>query len=316
MYPSRALFHPLASMLALAALLLPLSSGESFAQDCATLEKPVMAARAAGDLPGVNAAVAAAKSSAGVCSGDDLRRIAHLGALAYYDKAIAQELTNEQRKDLLEQGLKISAPWKMSATLAQLEAESKNYARAAELYQNALDDIADAKLNPVSPGEKVIESIFRKAEEVALLSSSYVKRANHRGEPGGLIDGLRGFSAQKVAIPVQFVYREATFTPDGMKAAKDMADFLRQKAYSEITLIGHTDKRGSRAYNIELSQARAKALADFLMANGFTGKIKVAGKGFDAPYVSDGSLQLTQEEIWQRDRRVELIRPATPAASE
>ena len=152
MCPSRALYHPLASMLALAALLLPLSSGESFAQDCATLEKPVMAARAAGDLPGVNAAVAAAKSSAGVCSGDDLRRIAHLGALAYYDKAIAQELTNEQRKELLEQGLKISAPWKMSATLAQLEAESKNYARAAELYQNALDDIADAKLNPVPPG--------------------------------------------------------------------------------------------------------------------------------------------------------------------
>lgn len=316
MYPSRTLFHPRNAALALAALLLPLSSSQSFAQDCAALEKPVTTARAAGDLPGVDAAVAAAKSSAGICPASGLARIAHLGALAYYDKAIAQGLTNDQRKDLLEQGLKISAPWKMSATLAQLEAESKNYARAAELYQSALDDIADVSLNPVPPDKNVIASIFKKAEEVALLSSSYVKRANHRGEPGGLIDGLRGFSAQKVAIPVQFVYREATFTPDGMKAAKDMADFLRQKAYSEITLIGHTDKRGSRAYNIELSQSRAKALADFLVANGFTGKIKVAGKGFDEPYVSDGSLQLTQDEIWQRDRRVELIRPATPAASE
>src|SRR5690606_39431642 len=48
------------------------------------------------------------------------------------------------------------------------------------------------------------------------------------------------------------------------------------------TVIGHTDRIGSEAYNQSLSEQRARTVADYLIAKGlFADKVRAEGRGED-----------------------------------
>ena len=69
-----------------------------------------------------------------------------------------------------------------------------------------------------------------------------------------------------------------------------------------VHVVGHTDSRGTAAHNDALSKARAKAVADYLAANGVTAsKLMSAGKGESMP-VADN----TTADGRARNRRVEI----------
>ena len=53
-------------------------------------------------------------------------------------------------------------------------------------------------------------------------------------------------------------------TPDGERAATDLAAMVRQQQLTAIHLIGHTDNIGSYSYNDKLSLARAETVRTFL----------------------------------------------------
>ena len=283
---------------------------EAQSAQCAALERDVMEARASGDLARVQTSVKALGGAVGVCSARETEAIRRLAALAYFDRAIAKATPETDRETLLREGLKLERPWKMSATLADLEYVHGNFATATSLYQDALDDMRDEAANPVRPSDTVFKKIIKRAEEAALLAPVYVSRMDKkRGGPGGLAStDWRGFTVKKMSVPIQFKYNETVFTDDGEKAAKDMLSYLSQQGVTSITLIGHTDHTGARDYNLKLSADRAKAVASFLKINGFTGTVSTTGKGFDAPFEDDGSLALSKEQRDQINRRVELER--------
>ena len=55
------------------------------------------------------------------------------------------------------------------------------------------------------------------------------------------------------------------------------------------TVIGHTDRLGSDAYNQALSEQRARTVADYLIAKGlFADKVRAEGQGESSP-VTGGS---------------------------
>lgn len=64
-------------------------------------------------------------------------------------------------------------------------------------------------------------------------------------------------------------------------AAAMMSDRLK----NELFLIeGHTDRKGSEAFNLRLSEARAKAVLSFLESEGVsTDRLTAIGKGFSIP---------------------------------
>ena len=75
------------------------------------------------------------------------------------------------------------------------------------------------------------------------------------------------------------------------------ADILR------VEIGGHTDARGSAAYNRALSQRRADAVRDFLIAEGVAGeRLDAVGYGEDVPKQAGRG-----EAVWAVNRRVELL---------
>ncbi|ASP19526.1 putative lipoprotein YiaD [Antarctobacter heliothermus] len=76
-------------------------------------------------------------------------------------------------------------------------------------------------------------------------------------------------------------------------------------AYPNTTsqVIGHTDSDGDAAYNLDLSQRRAQAVANVLLSEGVPrGRVSVIGRGEDQPIASN----LTAEGKAQ-NRRVEIV---------
>jgi outer membrane protein OmpA-like peptidoglycan-associated protein len=216
----------------------------------------------------------------------------------------------DQLETSLTESLFYHRLWQALATLGDLKSDSRQFADAARRYDEALQVIADEELTPTPPQEEVIASIFRKAEENRLLAPQYVTSARSRtGDPAGLAArSIRGFIPTKVAIPVTFEYNSDAFTEQGLAAARDMLDYLKAQGAPSIILIGHTDPRGSDAYNQTLSDRRAQALRRFLSENGYVSEIEAIGKGESEPFKPDDPARYSEEERWQMDRRVELRR--------
>ena len=70
-----------------------------------------------------------------------------------------------------------------------------------------------------------------------------------------------------------------------------------------VEVQGHTDERGSRMYNQDLSQRRAEAVVRFLVKDGIKRKrLEAIGYGEDEP-----KMQGHNEQSWAANRRVQFM---------
>jgi OmpA-OmpF porin, OOP family len=100
---------------------------------------------------------------------------------------------------------------------------------------------------------------------------------------------------------IEFESAKAVLTGKG-KAILDEALPLIKQSSSAIEIAGHTDSRGSPLTNQNLSQARAEAVRDYLVANGIDAKrLKAVGYGPSRP-VADNDTREGQ----QKNRRIEF----------
>ena len=87
-------------------------------------------------------------------------------------------------------------------------------------------------------------------------------------------------------LSLNFELGSANLTPTARGNAKAFAEALMRPelATRKIMIEGHTDAIGSRESNLDLSQRRAQAVADFLTQNGVSAeRLEVKGYGFDQP---------------------------------
>jgi outer membrane protein OmpA-like peptidoglycan-associated protein len=120
-------------------------------------------------------------------------------------------------------------------------------------------------------------------------------------------------SRDRLRLAVPFDFNSAGLT----SAAKQQLDFLGSALESPeisdvyIELAGHTDERGTREYNLDLSQRRVQSAKNYLLAN-FTidaSRIIEAGYGESRPIIPNAR----SEAEHAANRRVE-IRPLREAA--
>ena len=103
-------------------------------------------------------------------------------------------------------------------------------------------------------------------------------------------------------ITVLFDYDDDTLKEESLEELFTISRLM--KANSKYTLLveGHADERGTREYNLALSERRAKAVEDFLTATGVSSfNIEVVGYGEEMPV--DNS---SNETAWSKNRRAEL----------
>ncbi len=225
------------------------------------------------------------------------------------EAAMQAGATAESQKANLEATLQYNRLWQVLAMLGDVEAGSGNTEAASRRFQESLEVIADENLTKSPPPKDVIRAIFKKAETQRLLSASYVPAPRNRaGVPTGLgARGVRGFVPTARAVPITFLVDSVDFDDKGQAAVIDLAFQLKARNSPDVTLVGHTDPRGTNAYNQSLSERRAKAVKDFLQKQNYAGRITTAGRGEDERFQPDDVSQYSDEQRFQMDRRVELI---------
>ena len=100
-----------------------------------------------------------------------------------------------------------------------------------------------------------------------------------------------------------FATDSASVRPDLRSDLNAVASSLLKYPNSRIEVIGHTDNTASQAYNQDLSQRRASAVANVLISSGVpAGRIAAYGRGEDQPIASNLSASGRAQ-----NRRVEII---------
>jgi len=200
----------------------------------------------------------------------------------------------------------------------------------------ALVACADVNTPTTNPNQRTTASAGIGAIAGALLGASRADSKKERSENiikgavvGGIAGGLIGSQLDKQAAELQaeisddriqiintgevlivrmpqdilFPVDSAALQPTLRSDLGALANNLQRYPGSTVEITGHTDNTGSAAYNQDLSQRRAGAVAGVLINNGVSaGRIRTIGAGEDQPIASN----LTAAGRAQ-NRRVEII---------
>jgi outer membrane protein OmpA-like peptidoglycan-associated protein len=108
----------------------------------------------------------------------------------------------------------------------------------------------------------------------------------------------------KVVLYINFDFNKATIRPDGKPIVSQIAKLMKDNPNLQVAINGHTDNIGSRDYNTKLSEKRAAAVVDAVVALGIErSRLTSAGFGPDQP-IADNST----EKGRAKNRRVELVK--------
>jgi OOP family OmpA-OmpF porin len=91
----------------------------------------------------------------------------------------------------------------------------------------------------------------------------------------------------RVSMDAFFDFDKATLRPEGKAELDELANRLAATQYDTLTIVGHADRIGPKAYNQKLSERRADAIRAYLVSRGIDGeKIKASGVGESEPVAS------------------------------
>ena len=81
------------------------------------------------------------------------------------------------------------------------------------------------------------------------------------------------------------------------------AQWLSKNPATKVQVEGHTDDRGSDAYNLALGEKRAKSVMNYLVTLGIApGRLSIISYGEEKP-----AEQGHEEEAWAKNRRAEFV---------
>jgi outer membrane protein OmpA-like peptidoglycan-associated protein len=220
-------------------------------------------------------------------------------------------LTEAERSEVL---------WQASATMGEVRFGERRFVDAAMAFDRAIEIVKNETRTPAAPSKFEIEGLVDRAGQARLLAanlasvnenSGFVKTARDQrdGRLGGIYSpSVRGIIPRAIPVPITFDYAKTSFTGVGKEAAQELLSAIKEQHPGRITLVGHTDVRGSAETNMTLSNARAEAVAAFLRENGVEASVETVGKGANEPIKLNDTSGLTQEDIYALNRRVEWRR--------
>lgn len=113
-----------------------------------------------------------------------------------------------------------------------------------------------------------------------------------------------------VASDVLFGFDSADLSANAQRSLTDVAALITRSPDGQVLVTGHTDAKGSDAYNLTLSQRRAQAVADFLIADGVpSARLATEGRGESQPAAENEINGADNPEGRALNRRVEFVLP-------
>ncbi|MEX2527942.1 MAG: OmpA family protein [Gemmatimonadota bacterium] len=101
---------------------------------------------------------------------------------------------------------------------------------------------------------------------------------------------------------ILFAFDSQDLRPEARANLLKFAQSLAEYPNTTVMVVGHTDSDGASAYNQSLSERRAQAAADFIVANGLTrARVSTVGAGEDEPLAANST-----DAGKSQNRRVEV----------
>ena len=204
----------------------------------------------------------------------------------------------------------------LASSLAQLQEAYDQAALTQEELNNAYLEIENARQELTTTKQELQDIVGIRTDIIGALQSAFSNSSMKVDAQTGSIT----FSSD-----VLFRYNSASLTADSKESLKNIIpmylDVLLQDQFrdyiAEIIIEGHTDTDGGYQSNMELSYARANAVADFCLnkRNGLSETkieqlqkiLTVNGKSWSSPvYQKDAFGNATQEVDMPASRRVEI----------
>ncbi|MDH5387787.1 MAG: OmpA family protein [Gammaproteobacteria bacterium] len=152
-----------------------------------------------------------------------------------------------------------------------------------------------------------IAAYSQRFDSFRYLRLTDLKQHCGRGSPGSDIDAIGAIgSALSLTLDsgVIFAFNQSQLSSESVIRLDEVIAKITAYTQSTITVDGHTDDRGTDDYNMELSQQRANAVAEYLSQHlpQIQTKIKAVGYGEQRPVSTNDT-----ESGRQQNRRVEII---------
>ncbi len=134
----------------------------------------------------------------------------------------------------------------------------------------------------------------------------YLPNQNANNDPNNTNDltlaGLNDPSNLLSKRIIYFDYNNAGIRPEYMILINTHAKLAAKFPQLKMRLEGHADERGSREYNVALSEQRSQSVKRIMGIQGArSGQIKTIGYGEEVPIVTGHN-----KDSWQQNRRVEI----------
>jgi outer membrane protein OmpA-like peptidoglycan-associated protein len=139
----------------------------------------------------------------------------------------------------------------------------------------------------------------------AVIGRQMDKQAEEIAKEMGDVDVIREGEAIVIRFKekVLFAYDRSDLNADAKTSLDKLKTTLLKYPETNITVIGHTDSRGTKKYNQTLSESRANSVATYTSQNGIeNNRLTAIGKGETDPIATNDT-----EEGSASNRRVEFV---------
>jgi OOP family OmpA-OmpF porin len=109
---------------------------------------------------------------------------------------------------------------------------------------------------------------------------------------------------QSITLDIEFDFDKSDIKPKYDNELKKVTDLMNRFSKTTAVIEGHTDNKGSAAYNIKLSERRADSVRKYIIKNGgiADNRISTKGYGLTKPVASNKTA-----EGRQKNRRIEAV---------
>jgi len=219
-----------------------------------------------------------------------------------YEEFGSEEFYDENENDVTVEGEKTYIYYESEELVAPLKI-IRNYANAAREIGGKAVEIT---------GNRVFINIKKNGKEIwaDINAGDYyyymtiVEKADVKQEitANDILKDLN--TTGKAILYINFDSGKSTIKEESKPVIEQISQLLHNHLEINLSIEGHTDDQGDNTFNQKLSESRAKAVMDAIVAKGI-GSDRLSSKGFgeDKPIADN-----TTEESRAKNRRVELLK--------